>query len=288
MKKRETVVAMSGLPGNMPTKIVEHILRADKEKYPFTLCPHALTGPEVTQKTVTVCRKKIKLYPPDRAEEFFDAVERFEDTRPVVIVDYTHASAIENNVQMYCAEGIPFVMGTTGGDEKWIKKIVRETTNCAIVGPNASAQIVVFQAMMTYVATTFPDIFCGFTLEVVESHQKGKKDTSGTAKAIVNNFNAMGIPFTFDQIKKIREPGEQRAMGVPEEYLTGHAWHTYTVRAPDGNVFFQFTHNVNGRDTYALGTLDLINFLMNNIQIGKTYSVIDCAKKAQKMNVMVS
>lgn len=282
MKKRDVVVAMSGLPGNMPTKVVEHVLRADQEKYPFALCPHALTGPEVTQKTVTINRKKIRLYPPDRIEEFFDAVERFDDSRPVVIVDYTHASAIPHNVQAYCQEGFPFIMGTTGGDEKWIRKIVRETANCAIVGPNASRQIVVFQAMMTYVAKTFPDVFRGFTLEVVESHQKGKKDTSGTAKAVVGCFNAMGIPFTFDQIIMIRELAAQRAIGVPEEYLGGHGWHTYTVRSPDNSVFFQFTHNVNGRDTYALGTLDLINFLINNIKIGKTYSVIDCAKKAQK------
>ncbi len=283
MEKKDIVVAMSGLPGNMPSKIVEQILIADKKKYPFTVCPHALTGPEVTQKQVTIGEKKFMLYPPNRIEDFFDAVERFENRRPVVIVDYTHASAIEYNVRMYCEEGIPFVMGTTGGDEKWIKKVVQETENCAIVGPNASTQIVVFQAMMAYVAKTFPDVFRGFSLELVESHQKGKKDTSGTAKAVVTCFNAMGIPFTFDQIKMIREPEAQRAMGVSEEYLRGHAWHTYILRSPDDSVFFQFTHNVNGRDTYAIGTLDLINFLINNMKIGKTYSVIDCAKKAQKI-----
>jgi 4-hydroxy-tetrahydrodipicolinate reductase len=125
-------------------------------------------------------------------------------------------------------------------------------------------------------------------LDIVESHQKGKADTSGTAKAMVEKldgspgyFNQLGIPFRKDQIRMIREPEEQLRLGVPEDALTGHGWHTYTLHSEDGTVLFQFTHNVNGRDVYAKGTLDAIRYLQKKIDAGekgKVYSMIDVLK----------
>jgi 4-hydroxy-tetrahydrodipicolinate reductase len=36
------------------------------------------------------------------------------------------------------------------------------------------------------------------------------------------------------QIEKVRDPTEQiQKMGVPEEYLGGHAFHTYSLTSPD-------------------------------------------------------
>jgi len=136
-------------------------------------------------------------------------------------------------------------------------------------------QIVAFQAMMEFAAKNFPNAFRGYSLEILESHQKGKADTSGTAKAMVDYFNLLGIPFSKDQIVMIREPEKQLTMGIPEEALKGHGWHTYTLRSSDGSILFQFTHNVNGRDIYALGTLDAINFLANNYVPATVFSMMD-------------
>lgn len=44
------------------------------------------------------------------------------------------------------------------------------------------------QAMMDMMATSFPGAFAGYKLRVIESHQSTKKDTSGTAKAVVASF----------------------------------------------------------------------------------------------------
>lgn len=38
---------------------------------------------------------------------------------------------------------------------------------------------------------------------------------------------------------------------VPEHAIKGHAYHTYSLVSADGQVEFQFRHNVNGRSTYA-------------------------------------
>jgi len=80
-------------------------------------------------------------------------------------------------------------------------------------------------------------------------------------------------------IVKYREPNEQvELLGVPESYLTGHGWHTYALTSADKTVHIEITHNVNGRDIYAQGTIDSIFFLTEKIkngERGKVYSMID-------------
>lgn len=48
--------------------------------------------------------------------------------------------------------------------------------------------------MMEYMAQEFPGAFSGYKLEVRESHQRTKADTSGTAKAVINSFAKLGAP----------------------------------------------------------------------------------------------
>ena len=49
--------------------------------------------------------------------------------------------------------------------------------------------------MMDLMARNFPGVFAGYTLDVVESHQRAKADTSGTARAVVASFRQMGVQF---------------------------------------------------------------------------------------------
>lgn len=71
----------------------------------------------------------------------------------------------------------------------------------------------------------------------------------------------MGTPFTEREIIKIRDVSQQLNMGIPEKFLTGHAYHTYRLTAPDKSVTFEFQHNVRGRVIYAEGTVDAAIFL---------------------------
>jgi 4-hydroxy-tetrahydrodipicolinate reductase len=54
--------------------------------------------------------------------------------------------------------------------------------------------VVAFQAMVDILAQNFPGAFAGYRLEVIESHQRAKADTSGTAKAVVASFAKLGTP----------------------------------------------------------------------------------------------
>lgn len=269
-------VIVNGLPGNMATKAAEHVLRDSG----LTLLPYALTGPEITADHTTVDTTKVTLIRPDHREAWIQDAKA--EHGAFICVDYTHPDAVNDNAAFYCRHKIPFVMGTTGGDRKQLNETVEQSDNAAVIAPNMAKQIVAFQAMMDYAAKTFPGVFKGYQLEIKESHQQGKADTSGTAKAMVNYFNALGIPFGKEQIIMERNPEAQKNQwGVPEAYLAGHGWHTYSLRSEDGTVYFQFTHNVNGRDIYARGTLDAVRYLAAKVAEGakaRVFTMIDVLK----------
>ena len=61
---------------------------------------------------------------------------------------------------------------------------------------SSGAQVVAFQAMMDMMAKEFPGAFAGYNLQVTESHQRTKADTSGTAKAVVGSLQKLGLEFS--------------------------------------------------------------------------------------------
>ena len=269
-------VMVNGIPGDMATILTRHILADDR----FELLPYSLTGPEIQAAEHKVEAISVRLLKPDEREKFIAEIAQKE--KDFLSADYTHPAAVIANAEFYCKYRLPFVMGTTGGDRNRLEETVRESSICAVIAPNMAKQIVGFQAMMEYAAQSFPDLFKGYTLEIKESHQKGKADTSGTAKAMVRYFNRMGLRFEENQILKERDPEIQSSRwGIPEKYLAGHAWHTYTLISGDQTVRFKFVHNVNGRDVYAQGTLDALLYLSARVSegaSGQAYTMIDVLK----------
>ena len=269
-------VMINGLPGKVSTVIARHIQGDNR----FDLQPLSLTGPEIEDATCMVGPLEVKLIKPDNREAALAGA--CEKTAPCIVVDFTHPSAVNDNAACYCRYNLPFVMGTTGGDRAALVKIVESSQTAAVIAPNMAKQIVGFQAMMEWASSTFPGLFKGYTLTIKESHQQGKADTSGTAKAMVGYFNHLGIDFSADDIEMERNPERQAGLwGIPEAYLGGHGWHTYSLVSGDQTVTFAFTHNVNGRDIYAQGTMDAIVFLEKKLrsgQTGKVFSMIDVLK----------
>jgi len=267
-------IMINGVPGKVATTILAHAMNDER----FTVVPFSLTGPG-TEKTVDVNGTEITLVSPDERGEVIKKIKA--EYGPFVTVDYTHPTAVDANVAFYCANDLPFVMGTTGGNREQIREDVNKSVIPAVIAPNMAKQIVGLQAMIEYGAQNFPGLFKGFEMTVKESHQSWKADTSGTAKAIIKQFNTLGVDFTEADIDMVRDPEEQKAMGIPEEHIDGHGWHTYTIKAPDGGSEFGIVHNINGRDIYAEGTLDAATYVekkrLEGIK-GHCFSMIDVLK----------
>ena len=266
-------VMVNGMPGDMAVNVARHVVADER----FELVPFSLTGPEIEEKEINIESFSIRLLQPEIKDRLIDEIR--QSAGAFISVDYTHPSAVNANAEFYCRQQLPFVMGTTGGDREQLEQTVKASSVAAVIAPNMGKQIVGFQAMMDYAARNFPCLFEGYSLQIKESHQKGKADTSGTAKAMVRYFNRLGLAFGEDQIAKERDPEIQASQwGIPQNYLTGHGWHTYTLISADETVRFEFSHNVNGRDVYARGTIDAVDFLHNKVAEGAAgivYTMID-------------
>ena len=271
-------IMINGMPGNVAAALAAQAMKDER----FEIINASLTGPEIVQDRHIVDGKTFSLIHPDERDQAIVQIKNREND--FIAVDFTHPTAVNGNAEFYCKNNLYFVMGTTGGDRCQLEQTVLRSGISAVIAPNMAKQIVGFQAMMQYAAENFPGLFSGYCLEIRESHQKGKADTSGTARAMVSYFNKMGVAFSEDQIIKERDPRIQQSVWkIPEAHLSGHAWHTYTLHSEDGTVTFSFTHNINGRDVYAQGTFDAVKFLFQKAKSGRkgrVYTMIDVLKQA--------
>jgi 4-hydroxy-tetrahydrodipicolinate reductase len=213
--------------------------------------------------------------------------QALRDHSDAIVVDYSTPSAVAANVRRYAEAKVPFVVGTTGGNPEEIEEATAQLHAPCVIAPNMHKQIVALQALLQDAAETYPSAFSGYSLAVTESHQAAKKDTSGTAKALIQVFGKLGTPIDVADVEKLRTPDAQLKFGVPEAALGGHAFHTYELTGPD--TTFQIQHNVCGRVPYAEGTVDAVEFL---VQLGpwkKTpgrfvFSMVDILKGVGTQN----
>jgi 4-hydroxy-tetrahydrodipicolinate reductase len=287
MPPSDVHVMMNGLPGNMGKEVAAACLRKG-----FKLAPYALTGPDIDDEFVMVDDmqggqpvrvKLIKGNAEGVAQILRDAMQNCKQEGGILVsIDYTHPSAVNANADLYAEVGMPFVMGTTGGDREKLVKGTEASGVYAVIAPNMGKQIVALQTAIEYMSKEFPGSFEGYTLTVTESHQSTKADTSGTAKALAADMSTLtGAPYDVESINMIRDREGQLSFGVPEEHLGGHAFHTYSLKSQDRSVEFQFRHNVCGRRMYAEGTADAVAFLAQQVREGQAkrlYNMIDVLK----------
>ena len=276
-------IMVNGMPGPMAVAAAEACLRKG-----LKLAPVAMTGPDIEPCTIKVNdlvtgkAADVKLIPSTNLDEMEAALEGMKEAcgpNNLLAIDFTHPSAVNGNALFYAKSNIPFVMGTTGGDREKLMDDMESAKHFAVIAPNMGKQIVAMQAALEDLATKYPSAFDGYKLEVTESHQKTKADTSGTAKAVIASIKTLSNDdFHDEDIKMLRDDESSLAFGVPEDALKGHAFHTYTLTSPDGSVQFQLKHNVAGRTVYAEGTADAVAFLAKKIRTeseGKIYSMIN-------------
>jgi 4-hydroxy-tetrahydrodipicolinate reductase len=218
----ELVVMVNGMPGPMATEVAKVCIDRG-----ITLTSVAFTGPGSPESILVEGRstsQKVSLIQgPGINDDAKNILSELVKSHPrLVVVDYTHPSAVLSNIGCYCACDANFVMGTTGGDPSEMKKIFDTGKNKAVIAPNMAKQIVALQAALEAMTKRFPSSFLGYQLKVTESHQSTKADTSGTAKAVVQHLvdlNGGDFDKAFESIEKVRDPVGQLAFGVPEGAL---------------------------------------------------------------------
>ncbi len=273
-------VTIAGLPGKMATLVAQAILKQG-DMYPSC----AFLG----ETCVDIGQLGLPTIPMEKHEEHLLKNREHID----LIVDFTQPTSANRNAEMYCRVGIPFVMGTTGGDRDKLAETVRTSNISAVIATNMAIPVVIFQEMIKFAGQNFAGALNGFKLVIRESHQASKPDPSGTAVSLLPSFAALGLPLDKENIKMLRDPHFQHlALDVPEKYLDGHGYHTYAIESqdPDHTVKLEFSHNVLGRNVYVDGALRAIRFLakMNpagcDPMKGHVFSMIDVLKQGGIVN----
>ncbi|XLQ20758.1 MAG: dihydrodipicolinate reductase C-terminal domain-containing protein [Candidatus Moraniibacteriota bacterium] len=265
---------INGLPGNMASLIEEAISK--QSNYQIVIA--SLTGYETGDWYESHRSGGIKLYEPPEHQAILEEASLQWGESGLIAIDFTQPTAIEENVNLYCKNKIPFITGTTGGNRQLLTKLVEESEISAVIAPNMSVPIVMLMDMIAFAATNYPNALKDWEIRIVESHQSSKADVSGTALAIGEIIKDLGVNYSPSNIRDVRDKIEQRLMGIPEFALDGHGWHKYSLISPDGNEMIGFEHNINGRDTYVNGTLMALDFLTKKVAEGakgKCFSMKD-------------
>lgn len=62
----------------------------------------------------------------------------------MLLVLFMNSFLYVGNGELYCKVGVPFVMGTTGGDRDLLYKTVEDSKNYAVISPQMGKQVIIF------------------------------------------------------------------------------------------------------------------------------------------------
>jgi 4-hydroxy-tetrahydrodipicolinate reductase len=166
MKAAKISVMVNGMPGPMALEVAKACLDRG-----FNLLPMGFTGPNqpdhITVQGLNTFVDVELVAGPGISDTAGKALSILKELHPnLVIVDYTHPSAILNNLACYVENDCDFVMGTTGGDSVQMMEIFNKGKNKAVIAPNMAKQIVALQAALQEMATRFPKSFADYKLTV--------------------------------------------------------------------------------------------------------------------------
>jgi dihydrodipicolinate reductase len=114
--------------------------------------------------------------------------------------------------------------------------------------------------------------FENYDISILESHQSSKKAEAGTALAF-----ARSLKVSVDNVVSVRDPEiQQNLIGIPEDYLSKHAYHKITIR--DGDDVFILETKVLGHTSYVNGVKKLVKVVLENELEYRLYSIFDLMK----------
>jgi 4-hydroxy-tetrahydrodipicolinate reductase len=158
-----------------------------------------------------------------------------------VAVDFSAPDVVVKNAPVLARRGINLVIGTTAWqrDEAAVRDAVRAGNVGAVVAPNFSTGVVLFEAVAARAAALFgaqPD----FSAFVHEAHHAAKKDApSGTAVLLKRTMEQAGFPRAIDV-------SSTRAGHIPGTHTIGFDGPAETVT---------LTHTARDRSGFARGAL---------------------------------
>ncbi len=158
-----------------------------------------------------------------------------------VAIDFSTAASVPVNASALARRGINLVVGTTGWakDEAAVRTAIEQSGAGAVVAPNFSAGVVVFDAVVAYAAKLFAERE-DFGAYLHETHHRAKMDApSGTALLLKRSMENAGFTRPIDV-------SSSRVGFVPGTHTVGFDGPAETVT---------LTHAARDRSAFARGAL---------------------------------
>jgi len=270
----QLTVMLSGLPGRMCVEVGNACLRQGLRLADAALSGPREVGPRWMKNEIDLVhgseRVTIRVVTADELGAQLKALQEAKSKygEGLVVVDFTHPSVVNAHAELYATAGVPFIMGTMGGDRDALLKTAESSGVQAFIAPTMCKQAAALELAVVRMAADFPGAFAGYRMDVVESHPSNMADTSMTAKTMVQAFQRLGADTKVDRIQKIRSEEGSMALGIPKHALDSHSFHRFTLTSSDGSARFQMQHEITGFTINAEGTLDAIRFLLSRKMAG--------------------
>jgi len=267
-------VMVNGLGRDGEGKMSQIIAGGIIDSTDYELLQYSLTGPDRPRQTVVnplfskneAKVTSVELIPPQHHSSALSKLK--ENFGSPYIIDFCKGEGVANtNAKMYCDNNIPFVMGSTGADYDLIKRLSAEADNPCVAYPNMDVRIVTWMAGIQYIAENFSGAFEGAKVELWESHQADKKDTSGTMKKTLEALAKLSSSeMSEGDITKIRDPFVQaKQVGVPENWTGWHAYHLFRIFNEHDGVrdSEELIFKRHGGECYRQGAMKALDFLVS-------------------------
>jgi 4-hydroxy-tetrahydrodipicolinate reductase len=158
-----------------------------------------------------------------------------------VAIDFSTPDSVVANAEVLAARGISLVIGTTGwsAHEAALRKTVADAGVGAVVAPNFSTGVVLFEALVARAAKLFAPQG-EFGAFIHEAHHAAKKDApSGTGLSLKRAMEQAGFPRPIDV-------SSTRAGYIPGTHTIGFDGPAETIT---------LTHTARDRTAFARGAL---------------------------------
>lgn len=179
-----------------------------------------------------------------------------------VIIDFSTASALRENVQIALSAGCPFVTGTTNWESELpqIRQMVESQKGSFLHAANFSIGVMLFRKLTEF-AAQISGVFGEYDISVHEIHHRQKADSpSGTAKMLANAILA-----AHPRKSEIHSGNHNGA--VPENVLcvssqrVGSVPGTHQIFIDSPADAIELSHIARGRAGFATGAIRAAEWL---------------------------
>jgi len=194
-----------------------------------------------------------------------------------VLIDFSHASAVPDTVELALQTQRPLVIGTTGWDSQreTLAQQVLQAGGSVLYAPNFSIAV---QRFIHYAVALASELLHleGWDVAIEEIHHRGKADApSGTARQLAERLQAqLTTPRTWVPAPpaQARLPKEQFILST---IRLGSEFGTHRLLLDGPYDWIELTHRAKSRDGFAYGAVRCAEWLPQHTGFWSLEQVLD-------------